>query len=376
MNGMRYAHHASSQAILKIISDRKLLPGMKLPPIRQLSKMIRSSIQTVQGAIHELNKEGVLESKGGSGVYVKSLQPHLGPGKRIGVLTPGSAEYLKNAYPKAVLDPLEKLLGDAGWETVFVPSNRWAANMDALREEDFAAYILFEIDSPFLVTELKRMRRLMISADADLYTLGLSSVSYDHEFGMMEATEHLIQHGHTNITFVRWLITRSMGGFEYPDPIDDRRLLGYRLAMQRAGLQPRVLESSRGSSNLRARVREHMSTPKAPTAFVCHAQFTAEKVAMNIQEMGYRIPDDVSLVSFGNEVKEFAPGQRVTAVEADYEGMGTASAKLLLREIEGSNQVARVLVPARLARGDSTAPPNKNIRMPVLEPALSEGERK
>jgi GntR family transcriptional regulator len=58
------------QAIkLEILSGR-LLPGNQLPPIRELAKILKLNPNTVAKAYYNLEEEGFIESKRGSGNWV------------------------------------------------------------------------------------------------------------------------------------------------------------------------------------------------------------------------------------------------------------------------------------------------------------------
>ncbi|GAA0603514.1 FadR/GntR family transcriptional regulator [Sporichthya brevicatena] len=57
--------------ILSLLSDRKLLPGDRLPAERELASALRVSRTTLRDALRGLAARGVLESRAGSGWYVQ-----------------------------------------------------------------------------------------------------------------------------------------------------------------------------------------------------------------------------------------------------------------------------------------------------------------
>lgn len=61
-----------SQISLQIISG-KLLPGEKLPAIRQISNQLGISVIPVKMAWEELDKQGFIKTVAGSGTFVNSL---------------------------------------------------------------------------------------------------------------------------------------------------------------------------------------------------------------------------------------------------------------------------------------------------------------
>jgi GntR family transcriptional repressor for pyruvate dehydrogenase complex len=57
--------------ILSLLSDRKLLPGDRLPAERELASALRVSRTTLRDALRGLASRGVLEARPGSGWYVQ-----------------------------------------------------------------------------------------------------------------------------------------------------------------------------------------------------------------------------------------------------------------------------------------------------------------
>ena len=72
---------------------RELLPGQRLPSIRELARRHGIHSNTVSGAYSELEAEGWLELRRGSGVYVRNTLP----------AGPTSPEYATDEIP--ILDP-------------------------------------------------------------------------------------------------------------------------------------------------------------------------------------------------------------------------------------------------------------------------------
>lgn len=63
--------------ILDLISEKKLLPGDRLPPERELVEMMQVSRPSLREALRALAMMNVIEIRQGSGTYVSSLQPDL-----------------------------------------------------------------------------------------------------------------------------------------------------------------------------------------------------------------------------------------------------------------------------------------------------------
>ncbi|MGE5139957.1 MAG: GntR family transcriptional regulator, partial [Rudaea sp.] len=65
-----------TQIILGILSD-DLAPGQRLPSTRELARRFRLHANTVSAGYRQLEQEGWLEFRRGSGVYVRNSKPQL-----------------------------------------------------------------------------------------------------------------------------------------------------------------------------------------------------------------------------------------------------------------------------------------------------------
>jgi len=81
---------------IEIISER-LKGGDRLPPIRELAKILKLNPNTVAKAYYTLEEEGFVESRPGSGNWVKSRPPDL-DSLRLSLLEGETKSYLEKAF--------------------------------------------------------------------------------------------------------------------------------------------------------------------------------------------------------------------------------------------------------------------------------------
>jgi GntR family transcriptional regulator len=81
---------------LEILSGR-LIDGDRLPPIRDLAKILKLNPNTVAKAYYTLEHEGFSESRPGSGNWVKRKAPDL-DGLRRNMLEGETKDYLDKAF--------------------------------------------------------------------------------------------------------------------------------------------------------------------------------------------------------------------------------------------------------------------------------------
>jgi LacI family transcriptional regulator, repressor for deo operon, udp, cdd, tsx, nupC, and nupG len=173
------------------------------------------------------------------------------------------------------------------------------------------------------------------------------SVRMDVAGGMAEAVRHLAELGHTRIGHVRSV---------FATPTFQARARAFRRAAAR-------LDTAEVTADLSAPAAEQavadlLADGRArPTAVVCDDDLQAAGVYRAAHRLGLRIPDQLSVVSFGNTdvATMLAPG--LTTVDLPGEELGRAGMTLLVEQLAGGVPRTRSTLPARLQVRDSTARP-------------------
>ena len=157
----------------------------------------------------------------------------------------------------------------------------------------------------------------------------IPSIVPDEFSGGCTATRELIRYGHTKIAFINNVddIAAARG-----------RLAGYRSALDETGLDYRpeyvVSETPDAVGGLRA-ARRVLSLPNRPTAVFCFSDRMAMGVYHAANERGLRIPDDVSVIGFDNQISigdGLFPG--LTTVALPHYEMGAWGARTLIHQLE------------------------------------------
>jgi DNA-binding FadR family transcriptional regulator len=91
--------------ILSLIQERRLRPGDKLPPERQLAKMLGVSRPSVRQALGALSAMNVIEVRQGSGTYVSSLDPALLVQHLDFVFSLGDSDFLQLLEARRIVEP-------------------------------------------------------------------------------------------------------------------------------------------------------------------------------------------------------------------------------------------------------------------------------
>jgi len=153
--------------------------------------------------------------------------------------------------------------------------------------------------------------------------------------GMYRMTEYLIKNGHTRIAFV--------GTLMFTGSITDR-YFGYCKALLENGIEQRQdwvikdREYSDGAINY-----YQMILPKEmPTAFVCNNDVTAYNLIRQLEEKGYRVPEDISVVGYDDYLYAEYGDSQITTYSVDMKEMSRIALSCIIRRIENISMNASV----------------------------------
>lgn len=181
---------------------------------------------------------------------------------------------------------------------------------------------------------------------------------YPDEFDAgVRATRYLLQMGHKRIAFVD--LTH---GQSYPSPhySSIERRSGYEHAMRQAGLVPRILWGDEGvcvpGEQRVSVVRQWLASPDRPTALIAYKGNDAIVCYCAASSLSLRVPQDLSLVAFGDKPINFL-GESFTTMQLPEEKMGRMAVDMLIAKISKPD---KLLAPCRLPllfeEGKSCAP--------------------
>lgn len=148
-------------------------------------------------------------------------------------------------------------------------------------------------------------------------------------FGMYRMTNYLFEMGHRKIAFV--------GNVFFTDSITDR-YFGYMKSLNEHGVDVRkdwiIDDRNRETGGWDAGFVWKL--PKEmPTAFVCNNDVAAAMLVKELEQRGYRVPHDISVVGYDNYQPPGLCDVRITTYEVDMKEMARQTVKILIRKISG-----------------------------------------
>lgn len=208
---------------------------------------------------------------------------------------------------------------------------------------------LFELPVPVVLVE-----RTVHAPERDV---SLCSVRTDAELGAERAVRHLARLGHAGVA----LVTQGSSQAK------SRVINGWRAAVSDLGLDPdrsaQITTKPEANMNLWPTneaidaVLDELAAVTA-TAVLVHSDQTALALVHHARGRGWRIPDDLSVIAYDNEIAEMADPP-LTAVSPPRAWVGWAAAEMFLRmTTDGTpGPVRHIVAEPELVVRESTAPP-------------------
>lgn len=174
----------------------------------------------------------------------------------------------------------------------------------------------------------------------------------DQQEGVVrEAFEHLFQLGHRYVGFLAR--SRREGGLIHPQQQRIEVLRSVAAAAKPGRLQIVEAESFDEAVAVVHRVAQERD---APTAWIAGGQIFTPALLLALGQLGVRIPDDVSVLGFGDSPWERAYRPPISVVCRDYRAAGEARVRQLIARIEKWPVIPEAVVRDELALRGSTGP--------------------
>lgn len=204
-------------------------------------------------------------------------------------------------------------------------NNKSRENMEQLLlANNIRGIILLGEVSQYCLKEIKSFCIPCILVDFYDRKEKMDCVVTENIYSTYEITNHLFDNGHKEIGFV--------GSVCVTTSIQDR-YLGYCrcLIQQRIPVRSDWVIEDRNANNEPV---NFVLPRQMPTAFVCNCDDTAYQFIRFLNQQGYQIPKDISIVSFDNDIHAELCEPKLTTVEVDYKNMAKQAVKRLIDRLE------------------------------------------
>lgn len=344
-------HREISRALLADIAGGRYAGG-KVPSEAQLVKRFGVSRPTIARALRDLQSEGLIDRRAGSGTFVRSpAAAPAPPARQLGLLVPergtteifelicGELSSLARARDYALLYGGSALPAQ---EAEISERNAWAMCEHYIAQGVQGVFFApFESGGGGAASNRRIAEALggagipVILLDRDIVPFPLRSkfdlVSVDNVGGAYQLAEHLLKLGCRRVAFL------ARPGHA---PTIDARIAGVREALARHGVAAPEDWVREGDAASPAFVREHIVARKWE-AVICANDVTAAQLLRSLEKLGARVPQDIRIVGFDDANFASLLGVTLTTLQQPTRDIAVAAFTAL------ADRLAQPTLPAR-----------------------------
>ncbi|MFW6268492.1 MAG: LacI family DNA-binding transcriptional regulator [Bacillota bacterium] len=254
---------------------------------------------------------------------------------------------LQHPFFREVIYGLGKKLGENGYDIVYFTNQHWGDSFSYLekckdRHVDGVVLMGVQASDPHLV-KLLRSNLPTVFVDIDITGKNATYVISDNISGAKKAVHYLYELGHRRIGTILGIDSTKAC---------QQRFNGYKMALEELGLPYKsewVYEGNYSEEDSYQAIKNMFDEKNLPTAIFCQSDNMAIGAMRAIEEAGYKVPDDFSLIGFDN----IEPGRYIrpalTTIAQKKEELGCSAAKLLLNMINKTDQRnSPIILPVEL----------------------------
>lgn len=340
--------------------------GITIKDIAKLAGVTPSTVSRVianNPKISEATREKVLDIMEEQGYHpnINARSLVVQNTETIGIIMPRSVESVfQNPFFPEVLRGISMGAQEMGYSVLMSTARNEAEEKTAIakmvqgKQVDGVLLLHSRVDDP-LISYLQSHRFPFVVIGRPVAG-GIAFVDNDNVLAAYEATEYLRNRGHRRIAFLG-------GSLEYMVTRD--RLQGYREALEKSGIpfMPQfVLRGDFLEAGGALAVKELLSWEVRPTALLVTDDLMAFGVISTLKEMGFSVPEDISIVSFNNVPLSKVCSPPLTSVDIDICSLGMTGVKLLFKQMmKKDTEPGHEIIDTRLIERQSVISIAENV---------------
>lgn len=264
------------------------------------------------------------------------------------ICDPYFSDILRGIEDAAVENGYVILVGDSSQQ-----QKREQSFVNLVYTKQVDGMVLLGSDLPFNASrqEQKNLPPLVMACEY-APELELPTVHIDNLTAAFEAVNYLTKLGHKRVAELSGPESSSLCQFRHQ---------GYQQALRRAGIAMNNTYIHYGNFTFEAgaaAITQLLTLPSPPTAVFCHNDIMAIGATQKAKQMGFRVPQDISIMGFDDiEFSQYCDPPLTTISQPRYE-IGRQSMLMLLELLKGNDvRSGSRLLESSLVVRKSTAPP-------------------
>jgi LacI family transcriptional regulator len=332
-NGFAVSLPVSVPNIRFLFKKKKMKSKKRSVTIQDVAKAAGVSVSTVSRVLNEKvdvashtqeNIQAVIAKLGySSNLAARSMRSHTK--NLIGMVVPD----IGFPYSIEVMKGINRAIAESKYDLLVYTTGDIQKNGTATHEQHYVSLLNGSVTDGMIIVASAAAEFIadapIVAVDPHITNPNYPSVQGMNYQGAMEVMEHLIGMGHRRIGFIS-------GRPEIASA--ERRLKGYRDALDKAGIEISDELIMPGDFTQKAGYKythQLLTMAKPPTAIFASNDQTAIGVFQAAEELGIRIPFDLSVVGFDN-IQE-AKYLGLTTVDQLLEDMGYIAIQMLIKLI-------------------------------------------
>lgn len=329
--------------------------------IKEIANMLGISTTTVSNVIH--GKSGEVSPKTVERVqkileeyeYVPNISARnlaQNESKIIGV----AIKARKDKYVNILADPffgrllggIEKEARENGYFMMVYISNDINELMEQVATWNVDGLILSGMLPDDFVRVRSRYKKPVVLIDSYLHKelTRYVNVGLEDKQGAYKMAKHLTSKGHRKIGF----LTDNLEGVDY------FRFQGFKQAMEEEGVavgEENILLLRPGEDEKEESLKEIYSELQKYTVLMCMSDFYAAMIMNYLYDQGMRVPEDISITGFDDNMIGRVMRPKLTTIHQDIEQKGKTAVDTLIRMVHGEKISQDIKLPVYLIEGDS-----------------------
>lgn len=324
--------------IYKLINEGRIKPGNKIPTENELAVEYNASRHTVRKALNIIEQEGLLYKVQGVGTFVKKAESK--PTKNIGFISISLHDYIF----VDILHGADNTLHNRGYQIILGNSKD-----DPLREKDILeemirkdvdGLIIEPAKSAYNYPNIPILKRFVekhlpvVILDSKFDIDDFHYVTVDDVKGGYLATRYFIDNDHERIAMINKMLHKP----------SVERLKGYEKALEEAEIPvyknyikeyytSEFQDSNKYVAELKNITEDLMALDNPPTGIFCFNDQIAVRVREILEDMGYSVPGDVSIIGYDDSKLVSLKNIGITSVAHPKEKAGEKAANIVLDNI-------------------------------------------
>lgn len=328
-------HERLRSFLLSELKSGRLQVGDALPTELDLSRQLQISRNTIRQAFSELERNGFIRRVRGKGTFVamndsSTVQVSM---QAFALILPE----LRTAYYPSIIRTFEKSAADLSYQVMACNSDndihKQADHVLQLIDNQVAGVAIVPATTPatptYQIAQLQKHGIPVVICHRHVPGVSAPLLSLPFHEIARRAGQALVDRGHRRVAYLDLFRDETGDVFEAE----------LRLALQSVGsdLPPEMVCYGNGPNpdpiiheqEVLGHLKGLLRHPTPPTAILTGFTSTAELVFLLLKDLGVRIPEDISLMSFGGAWCEGAVARRISAVTVDESETARRAVQLL-----------------------------------------------